>query len=485
MNTYETDAFQPETAPGEIVMPVSQQQQQAVRDWLAGYKGQNTPAALLARQSARDLAYAALDPRIERGDSRQVPWDTVVFPAAAIEEVPDDQDAAEQALGLDEVYPDMDYRPFEYANGIDALQTLADVVATLRPNEARVTDLYYGLSNNQPLTLAQIAPLVGLTVSRITQIHSRALQKLRTPARLQRLQEWKDTTEDRSDIAPLFGGESFKTAPTPVNTTRHTKVPLPAEQVLPAMWGKFDAVQGLSDIPEPVNRQERLAVDSEEYEKVYRALLGVIEEDRTRNLKVDAATVRRSPFPIGLYHKTEAHFGRRLSPQHLEEFWNDYVPTLIGKSADHGHDVNFDRLGQLMSALLASRMEPEDAVKLHIPEALSGQCGYLGAWARQGHIFLEGDPGDYVGAHMSGTATITVDGNTGAYAGYAAGGHARLYILGQAGLGLGAKARGAVLISSLGSAPEAVAQGITQQATVKADNIIWRSPLLGLEKKES
>ncbi len=53
----------------------------------------------------------------------------------------------------------------------------------LSDGEARVLRMYYGLGENEPMTLEEIGMTVGRTRERVRQIKEKALQKLRNQAR--------------------------------------------------------------------------------------------------------------------------------------------------------------------------------------------------------------------------------------------------------------------------------------------------------------
>ena len=58
-------------------------------------------------------------------------------------------------------------------------QHIADALRTLRPRDARVVRLYYGLQGEQPHTLEEIGGLLGVTRERVRQLRDRALRELR------------------------------------------------------------------------------------------------------------------------------------------------------------------------------------------------------------------------------------------------------------------------------------------------------------------
>jgi RNA polymerase primary sigma factor len=95
--------------------------------------------------------------------------------------VEDDFDYGEQFLEpCDEKYmDDTDSVRFNTAEEISAVQTL---MGCLTEKEADVIKYYFGLDNNDELTLEEIGKIFNLTKERIRQIKENALKKLRTEA---------------------------------------------------------------------------------------------------------------------------------------------------------------------------------------------------------------------------------------------------------------------------------------------------------------
>lgn len=67
---------------------------------------------------------------------------------------------------------------------------IQSVLATLDEREAEVIKFYFGLGNEEPLTLDQIGERYGLTRERVRQIKEKALAKLRHPKRRRSLQAY-------------------------------------------------------------------------------------------------------------------------------------------------------------------------------------------------------------------------------------------------------------------------------------------------------
>jgi RNA polymerase sigma factor (sigma-70 family) len=69
-------------------------------------------------------------------------------------------------------------------------QELRDVVDTLAPRDALILTLRYGLHDNRPRSLAEIADHLGLTEQRVRQLEKQSIEQLRDPERHRRLLAW-------------------------------------------------------------------------------------------------------------------------------------------------------------------------------------------------------------------------------------------------------------------------------------------------------
>lgn len=69
-------------------------------------------------------------------------------------------------------------------------QTLDEILDELSPREARVLRLRFGLEDGKMRTLEEVGWIFQVTRERIRQIESKALEKLRTPRRMQLLKEF-------------------------------------------------------------------------------------------------------------------------------------------------------------------------------------------------------------------------------------------------------------------------------------------------------
>lgn len=80
--------------------------------------------------------------------------------------------------------------PYEQALHITMKEDIQAVLRTLRPKEAQVLRLRYGLNGERPLSLKEIGDRCNLTKERIRQIEKRALGRMRHPYRMSKLQEY-------------------------------------------------------------------------------------------------------------------------------------------------------------------------------------------------------------------------------------------------------------------------------------------------------
>ena len=84
----------------------------------------------------------------------------------------------------------LDYLPDQYSPGPEdeahehALkQTIEEALATLKEREATILRLYFGLDDQEPMTLEEIGSLLGITRERVRQIKEKALLRLRHASR--------------------------------------------------------------------------------------------------------------------------------------------------------------------------------------------------------------------------------------------------------------------------------------------------------------
>lgn len=70
--------------------------------------------------------------------------------------------------------------------------SVQDLLGTLETREAEVLRLYYGLGKQSTLTLEEIAQRFNLTRERVRQIKTKAIERLRHPSRIPRLENFRD-----------------------------------------------------------------------------------------------------------------------------------------------------------------------------------------------------------------------------------------------------------------------------------------------------
>ncbi len=124
-----------------------------------------------------------------------------------VEEIADDLDITQQEvertlaisqshLSLDapitpgEDHRLLDYLPDQYATGPEdeaydhALKdSVENALSSLKEREAKILRLYFGLDDQQPMTLEEIGALMGITRERVRQIKQKALIRLRHASR--------------------------------------------------------------------------------------------------------------------------------------------------------------------------------------------------------------------------------------------------------------------------------------------------------------
>ena len=92
---------------------------------------------------------------------------------------------------LGDFYEDAAYdRPEEQAITKAMHEDIDDVVETLRPNEAKVIRMRYGLNGAKPMSLKEVGAECELTKERIRQIEKHAIVRLQHPTRARRLEAY-------------------------------------------------------------------------------------------------------------------------------------------------------------------------------------------------------------------------------------------------------------------------------------------------------
>ncbi|MEX0856365.1 MAG: sigma-70 family RNA polymerase sigma factor, partial [Gemmatimonadota bacterium] len=79
----------------------------------------------------------------------------------------------------DQFSPDPEDETYEHA----LKNTVDQALATLKEREAKVLRLYFGLDEQEPMTLEEIGALLGITRERVRQIKEKALERLRHASR--------------------------------------------------------------------------------------------------------------------------------------------------------------------------------------------------------------------------------------------------------------------------------------------------------------
>lgn len=69
-------------------------------------------------------------------------------------------------------------------------EDINEVLETLRPNEARVIRLRYGLDGSRPMSLKEVGDVCQLTKERIRQIEKRAIVRMQHPRRMRKLEAY-------------------------------------------------------------------------------------------------------------------------------------------------------------------------------------------------------------------------------------------------------------------------------------------------------
>ncbi|MGZ8493476.1 MAG: sigma-70 family RNA polymerase sigma factor, partial [Gemmatirosa sp.] len=88
---------------------------------------------------------------------------------------------------LDHLADDESAAPDEQTFQRALSETVVASLAMLKEREAHILRLYFGLDEQEPMTLEEIGALLGITRERVRQIKEKALSRLRTVARAQAL----------------------------------------------------------------------------------------------------------------------------------------------------------------------------------------------------------------------------------------------------------------------------------------------------------
>ncbi|MDT8341401.1 MAG: sigma-70 family RNA polymerase sigma factor [Longimicrobiales bacterium] len=92
----------------------------------------------------------------------------------------------------------LDYLPDQLSPGPDdetyeqALKdTIEEALASLKEREAKILRLYFGLDDQEPMTLEEIGALLGITRERVRQVKEKALDRLRHASRARFLETYR------------------------------------------------------------------------------------------------------------------------------------------------------------------------------------------------------------------------------------------------------------------------------------------------------
>ncbi len=80
--------------------------------------------------------------------------------------------------------------PAQEAETASMKEDIEEVLGTLRPNEAKVIRLRYGLSGMKPMSLKEVGEECSLTKERIRQIEKHAITRMQHPTRMRRLEDY-------------------------------------------------------------------------------------------------------------------------------------------------------------------------------------------------------------------------------------------------------------------------------------------------------
>ena len=80
--------------------------------------------------------------------------------------------------------------PYEEIVAKTMHEDINEVLGTLRPNEAKVIRLRYGLDGSRPMSLKEVGDVCQLTKERIRQIEKRAIVRMQHPRRMRRLEAY-------------------------------------------------------------------------------------------------------------------------------------------------------------------------------------------------------------------------------------------------------------------------------------------------------
>jgi len=89
----------------------------------------------------------------------------------------------------DLVFSDDYIEPFESVFHVTLKDLLDTILGQLSEREQTIIKLRFGLADRTPLTLEEIGSILGITRERVRQIQNKAIEKLRSIAAIQELEE--------------------------------------------------------------------------------------------------------------------------------------------------------------------------------------------------------------------------------------------------------------------------------------------------------
>jgi RNA polymerase sigma factor (sigma-70 family) len=334
-----------------------------------------------------------------------IPFAHVTYPNAAPEEadVTSDTPANLQALTLAELALDQATTSPEIKTTGPESKVLKDTLRALLSKKvmsdthADVLIRHLGLFDTPEATFDQIKEQWNLSRERIRQIESEGLRKLRESDRLDRIEGFYDDAENYP----------YNTTVTADDALRTGRVPAVKASPKPKDTGEPYIDGSLPPRVKPQPPEGRLERGSDWYKHYYTMLKTRLSANNSARYHGDSTST--TPYPKEIFNMIEEDIGKYLTPQHIEDAWNELSRNLITTaSGDNSHEVTGTRLCQLFSALLANRMTDDDHITIRIPAHFDGQWDDIGAWAKRGKITIVGEPGKNVGRHKSENAQIEV-----------------------------------------------------------------------------
>lgn len=373
--------------------------------------------------------------------------DDLYFAGAADEEIDLEDNDLSLLWAGESIAAEDDMDPFIIAAKSMRDDLIHQALSTLSERETGVLRLRYGLVDDVPRTLDEIALVYGVSKERIRKIERDAMSKMRHSSRSEALQEFLYLIEG-GDL-PMRSGDIIKADRTIGHSVLQLMVAPREVQSGPDILGResWQAYPGEA-WGERIRRMPPQL--KEEYEATAQRLHELILSTPIYTFQRSFAEDVGSPYPRLAVERINQAFGRDLTPYHIADFWNQHLePFLQHLSEQLGEDASPERAVQLVSRLLAERMGDSDTVELRIPENLQGQLSYVGAWLSHGTVKVLGNPGNHAGYEMSSLARLQVEGSVGHFAGARMRGKARLEVDGDVGdfLGLNTSGSASILVN--------------------------------------